>query len=88
MSLNTTAPTCIANETLSVNVSGKNTTCSQPQPRKQEVKGPSMPDEARIFLICLYVSIFLLGVTGNAVVCWVIGKVLLQILAGQFFILF
>ena len=72
MPMNST--TCIKNSTLSLNHTGTNITCSQMQRKYGTLIGPSMPVEARIFLICLYAIIFLLGVTGNTVVCYVIGN--------------
>jgi len=74
MSLNATTIACTANGTLGINSTGNSTTCNRPQQPNGQINAPSMPNEARIFLICLYVMIFLLGVTGNAVVCWVIGR--------------
>ena len=65
---------CVSNGIFNLNRTGDNTTCNQPQQQHAQINAPSMPNEARIFLICLYVMILLLGVTGNAVVCWVIGK--------------
>ena len=73
MSLNSTEATCVTNGTLGLNHTGNNITCSQKQRQDGTLDGPSMPVEARMFLICLYVTIFFLGVTGNGLVCWVIG---------------
>ena len=42
--------------------------------RSAQINALSMPNEERIFFICLYSTIFILGVTGNTAVCWVIGK--------------
>ena len=74
MSINTTTATCITNSTLSFNETGTNITCGEIERYYGTLSGPWLPVEARIFLICLYATIFLLGVTGNAVVCYVIGN--------------
>ena len=72
MSLNNSAVPCIFNGTLSQNYTTNNNTCKQQS--KQNAPIVSMPEEARIFLICLYATMFILGFTGNALVCYVIGK--------------
>ena len=72
MSLYGEAALCTLNGTLGQNQTANNNTCKQQ--RMQNAPIVSMPEEARIFLICLYATIFILGLTGNALVCYVIGK--------------
>ena len=69
----------IANTTLGLDATRANTTLNESQTSQRHISGKlSMPFEARVLLICLYVTIFLLGVTGNAAVCYIIGRVLID----------
>ena len=65
---------CVTNGTQELNRTEENATCNQLQQQDAHINALLVPAEARICLICFYVTIFLLGVTGNAVVCWVIGE--------------
>ena len=65
---------CATNHTVVLNRTGHNTTCIQLQEQTVQVNVPPMTEEAKIVFICLFATIFFLGVTGNAVVCWVVGE--------------
>ena len=67
MHLNETAIALIINATNKI-------TFNKPQRQNAQINAPSVPNEERIFFICLYSTIFIVGVTGNTAVCWVIGK--------------
>eukprot|EP00112_Aurelia_sp_Birch-Aquarium-sp1_P009390 Seg2066.5 transcript_id=Seg2066.5/GoldUCD/mRNA.D3Y31 product="C3a anaphylatoxin chemotactic receptor" protein_id=Seg2066.5/GoldUCD/D3Y31 len=70
-SINTT---CGTNGTLLSNGTITNISCNSDAstPREQSMLQLSL--EARITLICIYSVIFLLGMLGNSLVCYVIGK--------------
>ena len=65
---------CSTNGTCILNKTGDNTTDNQLQQSIAQYNIPLISDEEKLFLMSLFIIIFVLGVTGNAVVCWVIGK--------------
>ena len=65
---------CNTNGTVILNRTGDNLTCVQPKQPAVKMNVSLMSEEAKMFLLCIFIITFVLGVTGNAVVCWVIGE--------------
>ena len=70
-SLNTT---CGTNETIISNGTITNVSCNSNAKTTRERSMLQLSLEARITLICIYSLIFLLGMSGNSLVCYIIGK--------------
>eukprot|EP00112_Aurelia_sp_Birch-Aquarium-sp1_P004113 Seg1467.7 transcript_id=Seg1467.7/GoldUCD/mRNA.D3Y31 product="C3a anaphylatoxin chemotactic receptor" protein_id=Seg1467.7/GoldUCD/D3Y31 len=68
--------TCSTNGTLFSNGATitMNYSCSSKNERPREQSMLLLPLEGRITLICIYSFIFLLGTSGNSLVCYLIGK--------------